>query len=92
MSHSDQTREGKLALLRRVSGKAQEPPKDDSRCAVCAWPLAESAEKGCTRGNCSMRPLPDNIYDAERANREYKTTDFTNWNRATTQGTPEGDS
>jgi hypothetical protein len=51
--------------------QAPDPLKDDSRCAVCAWPLAESAEKGCVRGNCSQRPLPFNVYDLERANREY---------------------
>ena len=46
------------------------PTKDDSRCAVCGWPLAESADKGCVRGNCSLRPIPDNWYDEERARRE----------------------
>lgn len=28
---------------------------DESRCAVCAWPLAESVKEGCVRGNCSAR-------------------------------------
>ena len=50
---------------------AQSTPKDNNRCAVCAWPLAESADKGCVRGNCSMRPFPDRAYEAERANKEY---------------------
>jgi hypothetical protein len=51
--------------------QAPDPLKDDSRCAICAWPLAESPEKGCVRGNCSQRPFPEVFYDLERANREY---------------------
>lgn len=42
----------------------------DSRCAVCGWPLAESVEEGCVRGNCSMRPRPGWLYAPERAKRE----------------------
>lgn len=44
--------------------------KDANRCAVCGWPLAESWDKGCVRGNCSQRPRGDNLYDAERAKLE----------------------
>lgn len=29
---------------------------DESRCPVCAWPLAETMAKGCVKGNCSQRP------------------------------------
>ena len=29
-----------------------------SRCDWCGWPLKETVEEGCIRGNCSMRPLP----------------------------------
>lgn len=29
---------------------------DESRCEVCDWPLADSPEKGCVKGNCSYRP------------------------------------
>jgi len=45
---------------------------DKNRCAVCGWPLAESVTKGCVRGNCSQRPMPeaDNYYDRERSNDE----------------------
>jgi hypothetical protein len=50
---------------------AEQPQLDDSRCAVCAWPLEDSASKGCTRGNCSQRPRPENLYDPERAKREF---------------------
>lgn len=51
--------------------------REETRCAVCGWPLAESAEKGCVRGNCSMRPIDwTNIYDVDRANREYGTNAF----------------
>ena len=42
----------------------------ESRCAVCGWPLAEFPEKGCTRGNCSYRPRPTNLYAPARAERE----------------------
>jgi hypothetical protein len=45
------------------------PQLDDNRCAVCAWPLEDI--KGCTRGNCSQRPPPANLYDPERAKREF---------------------
>lgn len=40
--------------------------RDPNRCAVCGQLLGI-----CTRGNCSMRPLPLVRYDAERAEREY---------------------
>lgn len=36
-------------------------------CAVCGWQLAESADKGCVRGNCSMRPVPEFWTDPDRA-------------------------
>lgn len=42
----------------------------DDRCAVCGWTLATSAEAGCVRGNCSMRPRPERLYAPERAVRE----------------------
>lgn len=42
----------------------------DSRCAVCGWLLAESVDKGCVRGNCSMRPRPAKLYAPERAAKE----------------------
>jgi hypothetical protein len=48
---------------------AKQPQLDDNRCAVCAWPLEDI--KGCTRGNCSQRPRPENLYDPERAKREF---------------------
>ena len=41
-----------------------------NRCAVCGWPLAESADKGCIRGNCSQRPTPDAPFDQARFERE----------------------
>lgn len=53
------------------SSSPLETPSQIMRCAVCGWPLAESADKGCVRGNCSMRPIPDRIYDPVRANTEY---------------------
>jgi glutaredoxin len=45
---------------------------DPTRCAVCGWKLAESAEQGCVRGNCSMRPRPERLYAPERAFEEAK--------------------
>lgn len=51
-----------------------EPAVDDeSRCAICAWPLMtdEGPDLGCVRGNCSMRPFPRRYYSLERAMREY---------------------
>lgn len=40
-------------------------PKE--RCAICGWPLADTRENGCVRGNCSMRPVPAVVVDPERA-------------------------
>jgi hypothetical protein len=51
----------------------QPPAPEPQRCAVCGCPLAESVNKGCVRGNCSMRPLPKTAYDPDRANAEYKS-------------------
>lgn len=48
------------------------PLDDETRCAVCAWPLAESASDGCTRGSCSHRPPPARQYSPERAAREFE--------------------
>jgi hypothetical protein len=37
-------------------------PKDtyqgDGVCERCGWPLYTDAKDGCTKGNCSMRPMP----------------------------------
>jgi len=41
---------------------------DIDRCAVCGWPYAETT--GCAQGYCSMRPLPNVVFDYERARRE----------------------
>ena len=46
-------------------------PEPTPRCAVCGWPLAETRDNGCRPGDCSMRPLPEQAYDAARANNEY---------------------
>ena len=60
-----------LAALPSAPAPPQTPPDDESRCAVCGWTLADSLEKGCVRGNCSLRPLPDRAYAPVRADREY---------------------
>ena len=44
---------------------------DDSRCAVCGWPL-DPEGKLCLRGSCSQRPLPMIAADAARAVAEYE--------------------
>ena len=44
--------------------------KDMHRCAVCGWMLSENPQQGCTRGNCSLRPRPETLYDKDRANKE----------------------
>src|SRR5438477_7402839 len=54
-----------------VAARAAVPEDDESRGAVCGWPLAASADQGCTRGNCSQRPLPDRFYAPARARLEY---------------------
>jgi len=34
-----------------------------NRCAICSFPLAESADKGCVIGNCSYRPRDGSAED-----------------------------
>jgi len=48
----------------------EKPVLDPNRCAVCGWPLAALMDKGCVRGNCSMRPRPERLYDSKRAQAE----------------------
>lgn len=50
----------------RQSERQQPRVDDESRCAVCGWPLAGSVNEGCVRGNCSQRPRPENLYEAGR--------------------------
>jgi hypothetical protein len=42
-------------------------PNESYRCAWCGWPLYDSPDKGCVRGSCSQRPLPDHLQDRARA-------------------------
>ena len=58
--------------------------KDDSRCAVCGWPL-DPEGKMCRRGDCSLRPMPEMARDAARAVREYEAE----WNGAINSPTLE---
>lgn len=39
---------------------------DESRCAVCGWPLKATIDEGCVRANCSQRPPPDRKYAPQR--------------------------
>lgn len=51
-----------------------ETPNDDDRCAVCGGPLLSYAygqSEGCVRGSCMHRPVPRQLFDADRARREY---------------------
>lgn len=63
----------------RESANISVDTQKDERCAVCGWPLAASAERGCVVGICSFRPVPpvrewyspvraakENTYYAER--------------------------
>jgi hypothetical protein len=43
--------------------------RDHDRCACYGWPLDPSGRM-CRRGDCSMRPLPLRLYDADRYRRE----------------------
>lgn len=45
-----------MAAQGRWPMSADDKRGDVPRCEVCDWPLAESAEKGCTPSNCSYRP------------------------------------
>lgn len=61
----------RLALAERSAAPSDLLADDTSRCAVCAWPLAESRDFGCVRGDCSYRPAAPIIhYSPERARRE----------------------
>jgi NTP pyrophosphatase (non-canonical NTP hydrolase) len=40
------------------------------RCAVCGWTLSDD-KAGCRRGDCSLRPPPERLYDRERALAEH---------------------
>lgn len=40
-------------------------------CAICGWPLQTSVYRGCVRGNCSQRPVPNRFYAPTRAKAEY---------------------
>ena len=72
ISHTGKWDRLKAALAAHRAGQDAPPPSPQNPylCAVCGWLLAESVDKGCVRGNCSMRPRPQNLYDKERAYRE----------------------
>lgn len=54
---------GPRKTVKPIAGQAD----DLSRCAICGWPLMETAKEGCVRGNCSMRPYPAHVYAPARA-------------------------
>jgi hypothetical protein len=43
---------------------------DTTRCPICSWRLAESAEQGCVIGNCSYRTNVPEEQEALRKRRE----------------------
>lgn len=51
------TSERRAEVNRRLA-EFENGAQDPTRCPICFWPLAESADKGCVPGNCSMRPRP----------------------------------
>lgn len=51
--------------IRYCASNPQPRAWDESRCRVCGWPLAASADQGCVPGNCSMRPLPKERADGQ---------------------------
>ena len=64
-----------LIDMQGIALAKEEAPRDvldPNRCAVCGWSLATSREEGCVRGNCSLRPRPERLYDSERAWREHQ--------------------
>lgn len=60
----------RVRQAQKASRPSALPPDDESRCACCAGPLAESVSEGCVRGNCSQRPLPTKFYAPDRVLRE----------------------
>jgi hypothetical protein len=50
------------AVVAELAGKMDperaKPEADPSRCDRCGWTLAERIKDGCTKDNCSMRPMP----------------------------------
>lgn len=64
---------GLLAALAAWEGSAGPVAVDDeTRCAVCGWPLGVSLSNDCVPGNCSMRPRPRQLYAPARAAKEGK--------------------
>ena len=72
-----------VAWLRSGIGIGRRAVDDETRCAVCGWPVVDQTMRGCVRGNCSMRPFPQWFYAPERAAREYRQ-DLTRFDRRAT--------
>ena len=47
----------------------------ENRCAICSFPLAASADKGCVIGNCSYRPH-EGTAEHERISRHHAEIDL----------------
>lgn len=59
-------KEALIAALAKIK-----PLMEPTRCPLCDWPLAESADNGCVIGNCSYRP--DEGSDEYRRIQQLKT-------------------
>jgi hypothetical protein len=78
--------EGEITPIPKVAPVAP-AASDPKRCAVCAWPLDQVPDgvgtkvgmAMCRVGNCSLRPLPERLYDRERVIRDkYMTEAYVN--------------
>lgn len=54
----------KASVVEPADIRSEPLPWDETRCRVCGWPLANTADEGCVKGNCSMRPGPAKRADA----------------------------
>ena len=66
-----------IERLKEGLKRAEAPPEektreddDDERCPRCGWPLVDDPKDGCTKGNCSQRPLPPLRKEPEEKPRE----------------------
>ena len=50
----------------RGEGRRQETADDESRCAVCGWPLKADIDEGCVREVCSAGDPPKRKYAPQR--------------------------
>lgn len=55
---------GRLTIVMQLKPETPAPPAEipryvgDNICERCGWPLHDDPKDGCTKDNCSMRPMP----------------------------------